>query len=65
MKAALFVGSDGSRVLAFAGTSPTSFANWKANLLQAFGFNSAQYTEGLSIASNYHDEFGSNLEKFK
>jgi RHS repeat-associated protein len=61
MKAALFVGNDGSRVLALAGTSPTSFANWKANLLQAFGFNSAQYTEGLSIASNYHDEFGSNL----
>lgn len=57
MKAALFVGGDSS-VLSFAGTSPSSWDNWKANLSQAFGFSSAQYNAGiflaLSLGGNVH-----------
>lgn len=49
LKAALFVGAESS-VLAFAGTSPSSGANWKANFAQAFGGSSAQYNAGIDLA---------------
>ena len=51
MKAALFVNGDSS-VLAFAGTSPSSWANWTANFRQAFGFKSAQYDAGIRLAAS-------------
>lgn len=51
LKAALFVKGD-SQVVAFAGTSPSSWANWKANLRQAFGLRSAQYEAGKAYAAS-------------
>lgn len=42
LRAALFVDRSGNQVLAFAGTDFTSWADWKANILQAMGFESAQ-----------------------
>ena len=51
MKAALFVNGD-SQVVAFAGTSPSSWANWKANFRQAFGRRSAQYEAGKTYAAS-------------
>ncbi len=56
LKAALFVNGD-ARVVAFAGTNPGSFANWKANLLQAFGFESTHYNAGFEFAQR----FGGNV----
>jgi hypothetical protein len=41
LQAALFRSGE-DYVLAYAGTDPSSWANWKANLRQAFGFKSAQ-----------------------
>ncbi len=51
LKAALFVKGD-SQVVAFAGTSPSSWANWKANFRQAFGLRSAQYEAGKAYAAS-------------
>lgn len=51
LKAALFVKGD-SQVVAFAGTSPGSGANWKANFRQAFGRRSAQYEAGKTYAAS-------------
>lgn len=56
LKAALFVNGD-ARVVAFAGTNLGSFANLKANLLQAFGFDSAHYRAGF----NFAQRFGGNV----
>lgn len=61
LKAALFVDGSGGSVLAFAGTSPTSWANWKANFLQAFGFDSAQYSAGYDLAQRYYKSTGGNI----
>jgi len=56
LQAALFVnGSD--YVLAFAGTSPSSWANWKANLRQAFGFESSQYRAGINLAVDIYNSY--------
>ncbi len=49
LNAALFVGRESS-VLAFSGTSPSSWANWKANFTQAFGGSAAQYNIGIDLA---------------
>jgi len=60
LSAVLF--TDGTaNVLAFAGTTPISWANWRANLAQAFGFRSAQYEGGLDIAAKLHADLGGNL----
>jgi RHS repeat-associated protein len=49
LRAALF--SNGTdNVLVYAGTSPSSLANWWANLKQAFGFRSEQYEAGIDLA---------------
>jgi hypothetical protein len=61
LQAALFVNKAGYHVLAFAGTSPTSWANWKANLSQAFGFGSKQYNQGIDLAIQYYDSSGGNI----
>ena len=57
LKAALFTKGD-SQVAVYAGTSPGSWANWKANFTQAFGFRSEQYEAGKeyarSLGSNVH-----------
>lgn len=50
-----------NNVMVFAGTSPTSWANWSANLTQAFGFESAQYSQGMQLAKNYYEEYDGNL----
>jgi len=62
LQAALFVNQDtGHHVLAFAGTDPSSWANWKANLRQAFGRRSAQYEQGIDLAVGYHESTGGNI----
>ncbi|WP_211215067.1 FG-GAP-like repeat-containing protein [Algicola sagamiensis] len=61
LKAALFIGGDDSYVLAFAGTSPTSWANWKSNLLQAFGFSSPQHRSALGLAEKYYAKTNGNI----
>lgn len=51
LNAALFANGN-DRVLVFAGTDPGSWANWKANFAQAFGFKSATKSgEVQSVAS--------------
>ncbi|MEW6562799.1 MAG: NAD(+)--dinitrogen-reductase ADP-D-ribosyltransferase [Pseudomonadota bacterium] len=52
-QAALFVKGD-HYVLAFAGTDPGSWANWKANFTQAFGGESVQYTKAMDMAVSVH-----------
>lgn len=49
LKTALFTKGN-SQVAVYAGTSPGSWANWKANIRQAFGFRSAQYEAGKAYA---------------
>ena len=39
------------QVVAFRGTEISSWANWKSNLRQAFGYRSAQYEEAMALAS--------------
>lgn len=56
LRAILFgMGSD--HILSFAGTDPSSWANWKANLRQAFGFISAQYETGIDLAVNLSTQY--------
>ncbi|NQZ09745.1 MAG: DUF2974 domain-containing protein, partial [Algicola sp.] len=61
MKAALFIGESGS-VLAFAGTDMLSGADWKANLLQAVGFESAQHTTAFALAKKLYGDANQNLQ---
>jgi RHS repeat-associated protein len=61
LQAALFVNEAGHHVLAFAGTSPSSWANWKANLSQAFGFGGKQYSAGIALAREYYASTGGNI----
>lgn len=60
LQAALFVKGD-SYIVAYAGTSPSSWANWSANLTQALGLESSQYTLGIDIANRLQQQYGSNL----
>lgn len=53
LRAALFVDGSGNQVLAYAGTDFTSLADWKANILQGMGFESAQYTNAIELARSY------------
>ena len=48
-------------MLAFAGTDPSSMANWGANTDQAVGFGSSQYEQGLSLAIAVHAATGGNV----
>ncbi len=60
LRAAVF--SNGTdNVLVYAGTSPSSLANWWANLTQAFGFKSAQYEAGIKLAQEQYALYGGNL----
>lgn len=53
LKAALFIDGNGNQVLAFAGTDFTSWADWKANILQGMGLKSSQYTNAIALAESY------------
>src|SRR5690606_13543507 len=57
LNAALFANGN-DRVLVFAGTDPGSWANWKANFAQAFGFKSAQYEMGIKLATDLQAAYG-------
>ncbi len=60
MKAALFVNtSTGAGVLSFAGTSPTSWGDWKANIIQSMGGTSAQHAEAFKLAKSLYKDFAS------
>ena len=61
LNAALYTHENGANVLAFAGTSPTSAANWGANLSQAFGFESEQYNEAIDLAVSFNESTGGNI----
>jgi len=50
-----------NNVQVFAGTSPSSWANWVANLKQAFGFKSPQYEQGMQSARDNYKLYGGNL----
>jgi len=57
LKAALYVDKSGNHVLAFAGTE--SLVDWKTNLLQGLGIQTAQYTDAIALAQGYKADFGS------
>jgi pimeloyl-ACP methyl ester carboxylesterase len=48
-------------VLAFAGTDPSSMANWGANAAQAVGLGSSQYEQGTTMASQVWQATGGNV----
>jgi hypothetical protein len=51
-------------VQAFARASPSSWANWRANLAQAFGPKSAQFEQGVLLTRSlnlYDGETGREL----
>lgn len=50
-----------NNVQVFAGTSPSSLANWWANLTQALGFKSPQYEQGMKSATANYEKYGGNL----
>jgi pimeloyl-ACP methyl ester carboxylesterase len=60
-QAALTRNADGLYVLAFAGTDPSSIANWAANTSQAVGMGSAQYDQGIRIAQDVWSATGGNV----
>ena len=60
LRAATF--SNGTdNVVVYAGTSPSSLANWWANLTQAFGFRSAQYEGGIKYAQEQYAAYNGNV----
>jgi len=61
LQGALFVNEASKYVLAYAGTSPSSWANWRANFRQAIGFESEHYTMGIEYARAAARAFGDNL----
>lgn len=59
--ASLSGGDGGPYLLAFAGTSPTSLANWRANIAQAFGLGSSQYDQAINLAGDVWQRTGGNV----
>ncbi|MFN7816106.1 MAG: RHS repeat-associated core domain-containing protein, partial [Burkholderiales bacterium] len=60
LRTAVF-GNGTNYIQAFAGTSPTSSANWSANLAQAFGFESPQYKQGMDSARANYIAYDGNI----
>jgi hypothetical protein len=58
-RAAIYQDGKGDYVLAFKGTSGLN--DWKNNVTQALGMNSAQYDEAVALATKAKDAFGNNL----
>ena len=49
---------DGHVVVAYRGTEPTSWADWKGNLKQGAGLPSPQYAEAASVARQAQAKYG-------
>jgi Mbeg1-like len=60
-QAGIYSDGRGNYVLAFAGTDFKSIADWRANLGQGLGFNTAQYNQAVALAQDARDAFGANL----
>lgn len=62
-RAGVFIDSAGNAVVSFAGTDSSSFGGFlsdmKANLLQSFGFESAQYSSAKQLAMDVSREYSS------
>lgn len=60
-RAAIYQNEAGQKVLAFAGTDPTSGKDWLANGQQAAGLPAAQYDEAVALATKAKAAFGDDL----
>nr|WP_281375573.1 RHS repeat-associated core domain-containing protein [Haloferula luteola] len=59
--AALYGDAKGGYVLAFRGTNFFSLGDWKANVLQAFGFRTSQYEQAVLLAAEVYQRTGGNV----
>jgi hypothetical protein len=60
-QAAIYSDGHGDYVLAFAGTDFKSLADWRANIGQGLGLQTAQYRQAEVVAQDAREAFGSNL----
>jgi hypothetical protein len=60
-QAAIYSDGHGDYVLAFAGTDFKSIADWRANVGQGLGLQTAQYRQAEVLAQDAREAFGNNL----
>lgn len=60
-QAAIYGDGHGDYVLAFAGTDFKSIADWRANVGQGLGLQTAQYRQAEVLAQDAKEAFGNNL----
>lgn len=60
-QAGIYTDGHGDYVLAFAGTDFKSIADWRANLGQGLGLQTAQYRQAGVVAQDAREAFGDNL----
>jgi hypothetical protein len=60
-KAGIYMNDKGQVVLSYAGTSMTSWQDWKNNLGQGLGWGAAQYTQAVALAQDAKLAFGDNM----
>jgi len=60
-QAGIYTDSHGEYVLAFAGTDFKSIADWRANVGQGLGLQTAQYRQAEVVAQDAREAFGNNL----
>ena len=60
-QAGIYTDGHGDYVLAFAGTDFKSIADWRANLGQGLGLQTAQYRQAEVVAQDAREAFGDNL----
>src|SRR5690242_8674456 len=60
-QAAIYGDGHGDYVLAFAGTDFKSIADWRANVGQGLGLQTAQYRQAEVLAQDAREAFGNNL----
>lgn len=60
-RAAIYTDGDGRYVLAFAGTNPTEFSDWVANIRQGLGLEDEQYVQATRLAEMAEAAFGDDL----
>ncbi|NWO07291.1 MAG: DUF2974 domain-containing protein, partial [Alteromonadaceae bacterium] len=62
-QAALYSDGRGARVLAFAGTEFKAWHGdwWQGNIPQTLGFESAQYSQAMTLATQANEAYGQNL----
>jgi hypothetical protein len=60
-QSAIYTDGHGDDVLAFAGTDFKSIADWRANVGQGLGLQTAQYRQAEIVAQDAREAFGNNL----